>query len=71
MTNREWNMAIEWAQANRQEGDWAEHEGRSVEIVSMCGGQFLLTDEDGFRGLADTPLKAVWFLSTGEVLDTV
>ena len=68
MTNTMWNEAIEWANGNRAEGDWAEHEGRQVEIVAMCGGRFLCTEGGEVCGLVETPLQAVWFLLKGEVL---
>lgn len=68
MTNTEWNEAIEWATSTREEGDWAENENRKVEIVRMCGGQFLCYEGGEVAGLVQTPCEAVWFLSSGEVL---
>lgn len=68
MTNIEWNKAIEWL-GSGDEGDWVEHEGRSVDIVSMMGGRYLLTDENGeIAGLVDQVWQAVHFLRTGEAL---
>ena len=69
MNNKEWNRFVEWANSNRQVGDWAEHNGRTVDIVSMEGGSYWCTDNnDEFAGLVQTPLQAAWFLLTGEVL---
>lgn len=65
MQNVDWNEVAEWLK-NSHEGDWAEHEGRTVEIVDMCGGRYLLLDKDGeVAGLVDTEQEAVLFLKSG------
>lgn len=68
MTNTEWNEAIEWATNAREEGDWVENENRKVEIVRMCGGQFLCYEDEEVAGLVQTPCEAVWFLLSGKIL---
>lgn len=47
-------------------GDRAENEGRTVEVVDMEGGIFLLTDEHGdVAGLSNSEYRAVQFLKSG------
>lgn len=62
MTNKEWNAAIEWLE-NGEEGDYVENEGRTAEVVNMCGGRYLLTDENGeVADLVDEAWRAVSYL---------
>lgn len=71
MTNTAWNEAIEWAMGNREAGDWAEHEGRQVEVVTMCGGRFLCTEGGEVCGLVDSPVQVAVFLLKGGVIGVV
>ena len=62
MTNTEWNMGIEFLMSG-EEGDWAENNGKTVEVTNMCGGRYLMRDEDGeVSGLTDDIVVAMLFL---------
>ncbi len=62
MTNTEWNMGIEFLMSS-EEGDWAENNGKTVEVTNMCGGRYLMRDEDGeVSGLTDDVVVAMLFL---------
>lgn len=46
-----------------QEGQWAYNCGRTVEVVDMIGGRYLLTDENGdVDGLTFSVEQAVKYL---------
>lgn len=67
MTAMEWDAGTEYLM-NGEEGDWVEHEGRKVEIVSMCGGRYILFNESGeFCDLTDEVWRAMEFLKSGKV----
>lgn len=67
MTNVEWNECTEWLE-NGQEGDWAENEGRTAEVVNMAGGRYMLTDKDGdFVAVVDEAWRAMMYLQSGKV----
>jgi hypothetical protein len=58
---------IEWLK-NGDEGDWAEHEGREVEIVNMAVGRYLLRSKNGeFVTVVSTVQEAMLFLKSGIV----
>ena len=65
MQNINWDEVMERLK-NSDEGDWAEHEGRTVEVVDMCGGRYLLLDKNGeVAGLVNTEQEAMLFLKSG------
>ena len=67
MTNLEWNEYTEWLE-NGQEGDWAENEGRTAEIVNMESGRYMLTDkDDDFVAVVDEAWRAMMYLQSGKV----
>jgi hypothetical protein len=50
------------------EGDWAEHEGREVEVVNMIAGRYLLRSKTGeFVTVVNTVQEAMLFLKSGIV----
>ena len=66
MTTAEWNAASEYLK-NNEVGSWAENDGRTVEVVDMVGGRYLLTDENGFFvRVVDEVWRAVEFLKSGK-----
>lgn len=68
MTAREWNDGIEWL-TNGEEGCFVENDGRKAEVVNMCGGRYLLTDENNeFVGVTFEEWRAMEFVKSGRVL---
>jgi hypothetical protein len=58
---------MEWL-LNGDEGDWAENEGREVEVVNMAVGRYLLRSKNGeFVTVVDTVQEAMLFLKSGIV----
>lgn len=67
MTTAEWNAASAYLE-NNEVGSWAENDGRTVEVVDMVSGRYLLTDENGFFvRVVDEVWRAVEFLKNGKV----
>lgn len=62
MTNTEWNDALEFL-LNASEGDWVEHNGRTIIIVDMCGGNYALFEDKEFYELTDDIGIAMLFLA--------
>ena len=53
---------------NEEVGMSIEYYGRTVEIVDMVGGRYLLLDESGdVSGLVYSTWRAIQFLQTGKV----
>lgn len=68
MTVNEWNHVIKYL-GNAECGDWVQNEKRMVEVVDMCGGKYLLLDDEGeVAGLTDETWRAACFLENGKVL---
>lgn len=67
MTATEWNEITDFLE--RAEADESvEYNGRSVTVVNMNGGRYLLEDENGdVSGLVHDAWKALTFLKTGKV----
>lgn len=61
MTLREWINAAEWLTSG-EEGDYVTHEGRTAEVVNMCGGRYLLTENGEVIGLEHELVNALMFL---------
>ena len=56
---------------NGDEAYWVENGERLVEVVDMCGGRFLLTENGEVCGLTNNAEEATLFLSTGVYKPTV
>ena len=66
MTTADWNTTSDYLASN-EVGSWAENDGRTVEVVDMVGGRYLLTDESGFFvRVVDEVWRAVEFLKSGK-----
>ncbi len=67
MTGREWNRCTEYLE-NGDEGAWIENDGRTVEVVNMVGGRYMLIDVNGYiDSLVDDTWRAVMYLNNGFV----
>lgn len=64
MTNKEWNMGIEYLKT-ASEGGFIEHENRSVVIRNMCGGKFMCYENGEFVYLLQEEVWAMIFLQQG------
>ena len=65
MTTSEWNEVTEFLET-AEEGCFVENEGRTVEVVSMCGGKFLFLDKvHEVCGLTFEIWRALEFLKSG------
>lgn len=68
MTSKEWNTGIEFLESAK-EGFFVENLGRTVEVVNMIAGRFMLLDKNGtFAGVVDEEWRAMEFLKSGKVL---
>lgn len=66
MTKQEWRDCIDFL-VNAEIGQYAEYEGRMIEIVDMIAGDYMMFDENHeFCGVTNQTRKAAHFLSTGK-----
>lgn len=65
MTNREWNMGLEYLM-NAEVGDYVEHEGRIVVVGNMIGGRFECYADHEFITVVETEVEAMMFLANGK-----
>ena len=62
MTTKEWNTAIKFLMT-AEENSFVEHENRTVLVVNMHAGRYLLMDENNeFVGVCREPVLAMAFL---------
>ena len=71
MANNEWNAVINWASNNLEVGAFVVFNNREVEVVNMCGGQFLCFEDKEVVGLVDTPTQVAYFLNTGKLVRAI
>ena len=67
MTPNEWNLALDYLEQS-ETGAWVEENGRTAIVENMCGGRYLLTENNEIVGLVDEEWKALHFIQTGKVL---
>lgn len=66
MTTADWNTTSDYLASN-EVGSWVENDGRTVKVVDMVSGRYLLTDENGFFvRVVDEVWRAVEFLKSGK-----
>jgi len=67
MTNKAWNMGIEYLQT-ATEGDFIDYKNRSVVVGNMCGGKFMCYENGEFVCLLQEEVRAMIFLQQGIII---